>query len=136
MLVSFSRSFGCEVRVQIIYNSFVGDVGKGITDQDRNILSNQLLLLGFLRSVEGFLALGPVPREAAVNARKSKKKNGGGDHSESEDEPELESFDDDDDMLEDSSSAHKTTTKSGNPRNGADHFTKRAPIHRLVCTHS
>lgn len=35
--------------------------GKGIADQDRNILSNQLLILGFLRSVSGFLARGPPP---------------------------------------------------------------------------
>ncbi|PCH34086.1 hypothetical protein WOLCODRAFT_135495 [Wolfiporia cocos MD-104 SS10] len=35
--------------------------GKGITDQDRNILSNQVLILGFLRSAAGFLATGPVP---------------------------------------------------------------------------
>ena len=36
-------------------------VGKGITDQDRNILSNQLLILGFLRSVSGFLVRGSAP---------------------------------------------------------------------------
>ncbi|KAG1754725.1 uncharacterized protein EDB91DRAFT_1241975 [Suillus paluster] len=35
--------------------------GKGITDQDRNILSNQMLILGFLRSVVGRLAEGPIP---------------------------------------------------------------------------
>ncbi|KAF8641072.1 hypothetical protein AX17_000716 [Amanita inopinata Kibby_2008] len=35
--------------------------GKGITDQDRNILSNQLLALGFLRSAMNVLAEGPVP---------------------------------------------------------------------------
>ncbi|KAJ7116829.1 hypothetical protein C8R43DRAFT_1091249 [Mycena crocata] len=35
--------------------------GKGITDQDRNILSNQLLILGFLRSAAGLLVAGPVP---------------------------------------------------------------------------
>ena len=36
-------------------------LGKGIADQDRNILANQLLILGFLRSVSGFLARGPPP---------------------------------------------------------------------------
>ena len=36
-------------------------VGRGIADQDRNILSNQLLILGFLRSVSGFLVRGPAP---------------------------------------------------------------------------
>lgn len=35
--------------------------GKGITDQDRNILSNQMLILGFLRSVVGCLAEGTIP---------------------------------------------------------------------------
>ncbi|KAG1757026.1 hypothetical protein EDB19DRAFT_1890883 [Suillus lakei] len=33
----------------------------GITDQDRNILSNQMLILGFLRSVVGCLAEGSIP---------------------------------------------------------------------------
>ena len=36
-------------------------VGKGIADQDRNILSNQILIMGFLRSVSGFLVQGPPP---------------------------------------------------------------------------
>lgn len=36
-------------------------VGKGITDQDRNILTNQMLMLGFLHSVAPFLAAGPIP---------------------------------------------------------------------------
>lgn len=36
-------------------------IGKGITDQDRNILSNQMLILDFLRSAAPFLATGPVP---------------------------------------------------------------------------
>ncbi|KAF9535733.1 hypothetical protein CPB83DRAFT_842241 [Crepidotus variabilis] len=35
--------------------------GKGITDQDRNILSNQMLFLGFLRSAARFLQEGPTP---------------------------------------------------------------------------
>ncbi|KAJ3571612.1 hypothetical protein NP233_g3638 [Leucocoprinus birnbaumii] len=35
--------------------------GKGITDQDRNILSNQVLILDFLRSASKFLKSGPVP---------------------------------------------------------------------------
>ncbi|KAG1773982.1 hypothetical protein EV702DRAFT_1180953 [Suillus placidus] len=35
--------------------------GKGITDQDRNILSNQMLILGFLRSVVDCLAEGTIP---------------------------------------------------------------------------
>jgi 25S rRNA (uracil2634-N3)-methyltransferase len=35
--------------------------GKGITDQDRNILSNQILILGFLRSAAKYLVRGPAP---------------------------------------------------------------------------
>ena len=35
--------------------------GKGIADQDRNILSNQLLVLDFFRSAASLLATGPVP---------------------------------------------------------------------------
>ncbi|TCD62628.1 hypothetical protein EIP91_006612 [Steccherinum ochraceum] len=35
---------------------------RGIADQDRNILSNQVLLLGFLRSASQFLTHGPVPK--------------------------------------------------------------------------
>jgi 25S rRNA (uracil2634-N3)-methyltransferase len=36
--------------------------GKGITDQDRNILSNQILILGFLRSAARYLVRGPTPQ--------------------------------------------------------------------------
>ena len=46
-------------------------VGKGITDQDRNILSNQLLILGFLRSAANLLTLGPVP---SFSSEKKKRK--------------------------------------------------------------
>jgi 25S rRNA (uracil2634-N3)-methyltransferase len=48
-------------------------VGKGITDQDRNILTNQMLVLGFLRSAANLLALGPVP--SSTSAKKKKKPN-------------------------------------------------------------
>ncbi|KAJ7750204.1 hypothetical protein B0H16DRAFT_1318754 [Mycena metata] len=44
--------------------------GKGITDQDRNILSNQVLILGFLRSAAGFLVHGPVPEIFRPKKRK------------------------------------------------------------------
>jgi 25S rRNA (uracil2634-N3)-methyltransferase len=37
------------------------NVGKGIADQDRNILANQVLLLGFLRSAPHVLVQGPMP---------------------------------------------------------------------------
>lgn len=53
--------------------------GKGITDQDRNILSNQVLILGFLRSAAPFLTKGPIPTV-------SKKKKPKGDESEDEKE--------------------------------------------------
>ena len=55
--------------------------GKGITDQDRNILSNQMLLLGFLRSAAPFLAPGPIPI-----VHKSRKKKAGSDDEESGDD--------------------------------------------------
>lgn len=55
--------------------------GKGITDQDRNILSNQLLILGFLRSAATFLRAGPAPY---VHPTKKKKHMGDEDD---EDEP-------------------------------------------------
>ncbi|KAI0639914.1 hypothetical protein C8Q77DRAFT_1205326 [Trametes polyzona] len=58
--------------------------GKGITDQDRNILSNQLLLLGFLRSAAPFLASGPIP---VVNKARKRKRNPDDDDS-GEDEAE------------------------------------------------
>ncbi|KAI0249544.1 hypothetical protein BJV78DRAFT_1276154 [Lactifluus subvellereus] len=44
--------------------------GKGITDQDRNILSNQVLILGFLRSAAKFLVPGPVPQVQPSRKRK------------------------------------------------------------------
>jgi len=44
--------------------------GKGITDQDRNILSNQVLVLGFLRSAAKFLVCGPIPRIQPSRKRK------------------------------------------------------------------
>jgi len=48
--------------------------GKGIADQDRNILSNQLMILGFLRSVSGLLVRGPPPK---LGSRKKKGKEQG-----------------------------------------------------------
>ncbi|CAK5264476.1 unnamed protein product, partial [Mycena citricolor] len=45
--------------------------GKGIADQDRNILSNQLLLLGFLRSAAGCLTRGPFPQIFAPRKRRA-----------------------------------------------------------------
>jgi len=47
-----------------------GAKGKGITDQDRNILSNQVLILGFLRSAAKFLVRGPMPQLEASRKRK------------------------------------------------------------------
>jgi len=56
-----------------------GAKGKGITDQDRNILSNQVLILGFLRSAAKFLVRGPMPQLEASRKRKR--------HSEDDDDP-------------------------------------------------
>ena len=44
--------------------------GKGIADQDRNILSNQVMLLGFLQSAAPLLSTGPIP---VVHVAKKKK---------------------------------------------------------------
>ncbi|KAJ7109823.1 hypothetical protein C8R44DRAFT_634684 [Mycena epipterygia] len=67
--------------------------GKGITDQDRNILSNQLLILGFLRSAAGFLVNGPVPEIFTPKKRKRS-------DDDDDDEPE-ENADMDNDMEDD-----------------------------------
>ncbi|GAW02128.1 conserved eukaryotic protein [Lentinula edodes] len=45
--------------------------GKGINDQDRNILSNQTLILGFLHSAAKFLKQGPVPSVAGRKKQKA-----------------------------------------------------------------
>lgn len=44
--------------------------GKGITDQDRNIFSNQMLILGFLRSAANLLTVGPVPSFTSPKRKK------------------------------------------------------------------
>jgi 25S rRNA (uracil2634-N3)-methyltransferase len=44
--------------------------GKGITDQDRNILSNQVLILGFYRSAAKMLQLGPMPSFTSTRRKK------------------------------------------------------------------
>ncbi|PIL31484.1 hypothetical protein GSI_06186 [Ganoderma sinense ZZ0214-1] len=53
--------------------------GKGITDQDRNILTNQILLLGFLRSVAPFLVSGPIPVIQKPRKRKGSDEEDSGD---------------------------------------------------------
>ncbi|KAH9929736.1 uncharacterized protein B0H18DRAFT_996018 [Fomitopsis serialis] len=45
--------------------------GKGITDQDRNILANQVLILDFLRSAAPLLTSGPVPTIMRPRKRKA-----------------------------------------------------------------
>ncbi|KAE9407786.1 hypothetical protein BT96DRAFT_986421 [Gymnopus androsaceus JB14] len=67
--------------------------GKGIDDQDRNILSNQMLILGFLRSAAKFLKEGPVP--SILGAGKNKRKV---DDDEEEEEIQSEQEELDDDM--------------------------------------
>ncbi|WVN90876.1 uncharacterized protein L203_106119 [Cryptococcus depauperatus CBS 7841] len=53
-------------------------VGAGITDQDRNILTNQHMLLRFFRSVEPFLTTGPshisLPKIVSKREKKGKQK--------------------------------------------------------------
>ncbi|KAF8652870.1 hypothetical protein AX16_004091 [Volvariella volvacea WC 439] len=44
--------------------------GKGITDQDRNILSNQVLLLDFLKSAAKMLVSGPIPNYTVKRKKK------------------------------------------------------------------
>ncbi|KAK1229790.1 hypothetical protein PQX77_007138 [Marasmius sp. AFHP31] len=61
--------------------------GKGITDQDRNILSNQLLILSFLRSAAKILKDGPVPDVTSSTGKKRKRKD---DKVEDEEESEEE----------------------------------------------
>ena len=63
-------------------------VGKGIADQDRNILSNQLLILGFLRSVAGFLVRGPPP--TLVSLKKKGKAREEEDDTDSDSDQEIE----------------------------------------------
>ena len=46
--------------------------GKGITDQDRNILSNQRLILDFLRSAAHCLTLGQIPIIHSARRRKKR----------------------------------------------------------------
>lgn len=75
-------------------------VGAGITDQDRNILTNQHLLLRTLRSVAPVLTSGPIV-ESHSNGSKRKRSAGDGDEDEDEDEDDAVSeleVDVDDDM--------------------------------------
>ncbi len=65
-------------------------IGKGITDQDRNILSNQMLLLGFLRTAAPFLASGPIP--VIQKPRKRKK---GSDEEDSGDDEKADAVEND-----------------------------------------
>ncbi|KAF9056722.1 hypothetical protein BDP27DRAFT_1345100 [Rhodocollybia butyracea] len=60
--------------------------GKGFDDQDRNILSNQVLILGFLRSAAKFLKQGPVPSVTGKKKQNVSKKE--------EEESEQEEMDD------------------------------------------
>jgi 25S rRNA (uracil2634-N3)-methyltransferase len=47
--------------------------GKGISDQDRNILSNQLLILDFLKSAASLLENGAVPLMTSRNPCKKRR---------------------------------------------------------------
>ena len=67
--------------------------GKGIADQDRNILSNQLLILGFLRSAAHILALGQIPTVHASRKRRHKSSDDGDSGAEDTANPGLDSPD-------------------------------------------
>ncbi|KAF8588326.1 hypothetical protein K439DRAFT_1384699 [Ramaria rubella] len=60
--------------------------GKGISDQDRNVLSNQLLLLDFLKSVAPLLEDGAIPLVTPSGLRKNRR---AGVDSEDEDDPNM-----------------------------------------------
>ena len=60
-------------------------IGKGIADQDRNILINQTLILGFLRSVKPFLAMGSIPQFNYARKRKPNPDDDDDDEEEEED---------------------------------------------------
>ncbi|KAF9013611.1 hypothetical protein BDZ89DRAFT_1077010 [Hymenopellis radicata] len=65
--------------------------GKGITDMDRNILSNQVLILDFLRTAEGLLKKGPIP-SVGGHKKKKKKAEDDDDADEEEDNEDLRSM--------------------------------------------
>jgi len=67
--VEFPSCWYASITVFTLWLSLTRFVGKGIADQDRNILTNQKLLLAFLRSIAPFLTQGPVP---VFNIRKKK----------------------------------------------------------------
>jgi 25S rRNA (uracil2634-N3)-methyltransferase len=48
------------------------DIGKGISDQDRNVLSNQLLILDFLKIAGPLLTDGATPSLHSKNPRKKR----------------------------------------------------------------
>ncbi|KAK0466329.1 uncharacterized protein EV420DRAFT_1261678 [Desarmillaria tabescens] len=62
--------------------------GKGITDQDRNILSNQVLVLNFLRAAASLLKIGPMP--SVTGSKKKKRAN-----DDDDDDEEVEDADED-----------------------------------------
>ncbi|KAG9313955.1 hypothetical protein JVU11DRAFT_4729 [Chiua virens] len=81
--------------------------GKGITDQDRNILSNQRLILDFLRAAPQCLTLGPIP---AIHPALKRKRQ------------------DDDDEEEDNISGSEMEM-----RNCVDHTPKRSAVYFMAC---
>ncbi|KZV99249.1 hypothetical protein EXIGLDRAFT_606023 [Exidia glandulosa HHB12029] len=63
-------------------------VGKGIADQDRNVLENQRTLLAFLAAVPPFLELGPLPKQGP--SRKDRRPR----NEEEDDDEDVEMWDD------------------------------------------
>ncbi|KIY50491.1 hypothetical protein FISHEDRAFT_38857 [Fistulina hepatica ATCC 64428] len=62
--------------------------GKGIADQDRNILSNQVLLLDFFRSAAPFLVTGPIPVIGVLRKMRKKDEDDDENSGRSDEEPE------------------------------------------------
>ena len=71
--------------------------GAGITDQDRNILSNQHLLLRTLRSVHPILTSGPPPKPPT--SKRKRKAKGSDDEDDDQDKADLEGVSDLEDDL-------------------------------------
>lgn len=76
-----------------------------MTDQDRNILSNQLLILGFLRSTANMLVTGPIPMVTKSRKRKQ------GKDDEDNDDDDLQNYDSEIHGYEDDSGRGDVTSR-------------------------
>lgn len=101
-------------------------IGKGITDQDRNILCNQELLLGFFKSAAPFLRHGPS--NITLNPKRK--------HSDNETDDAEEMVDPNDDVegiSDDESGAAATRTASRSARGTILVTLKDKPPYTLWC---